>query len=184
MNNYSLPHLPQLFQDLSSGRHISIKDGALFYSLSDEYSQFSALFKALGFELVRHPRDFFYFEQEGKANTVLTKQMSLFVFLLIDHLDRTESDLEEVLLVQRFSIDNLPHLKTERATELMKEVNINDESGIIKALEGLQQYGFVTLRNNESFEFHPPVYRFFDICVDTITSATETAHSNEDEETR
>ena len=172
MNNYSLPHLPQLFQELSAGRHISIKDGALFYSLIDEYSKFTALFEALGFKLVRHARDFFYFEQEGKVNTVLTKQMSLFVFLLIDHLDRTEGDLEGVLLVQKFAIENLPHLKTERFTELMAEVNITDEAGLIKALEGLQQYGFATLHNKESFEFNPPVYRFFDICVEAISETS------------
>lgn len=182
MNNYSLPHLPRLFKELSSGRHICLKDGALFYALIDEYPKYVAFFEALGFVLIRHARDFFYFEQDGKANTVLTKQMSLFVFLLIDHLDRTEAELETVLLSQRFTLANLPHLKTTRSTELMAEVNIRDEVGLLKVLEGLNHYGFATLYNKDSFEFNSPIYRFFDICVDALSETTTSTCDTEDRE--
>lgn len=167
-NQYKLPHLPDIFQTLVSGKHISAADASWFYSIQEDLANYKASFEAYGYTLIAHPRDFYYFKMPGKANTLGAKQMALFVFLLVDHLDRVETDIEEAILSRRFSILELPHLKTERYKELMAEVSISDENSLKKVIDGLALYGFVSIYGDEQFEFETPVFRFLDICASTL----------------
>lgn len=167
-NQYKLPHLPDIFQALVSGKHISAADTSWFYSIQEELANYKASFEAYGYTLIAHPRDFYYFKMSGKTYTLGTKQMALFVFLLVDQLDRIEADLENVILSRRFAIPELPHLKTERYKELMAEVSITDENSLKKVIDGLALYGFATKYGDEQFEFETPVFRFLDICASTL----------------
>jgi len=167
-NQYKLPHLPQIFQALLSGQHISAADTTWFYSIQENLENYRASFEAYGYTLVAHPRDFYYFRMSGKTNTQGPKQMALFTFLLIDQLDRIETDLENVMLTRRFIISELPHLKTERYKELMSEVGVSDENTLKKVIDGLVQYGFATMHDKECFEFETPVFRLLDICVSAL----------------
>ena len=172
-DKYELPHLSEIFQTLQSGKHICYQDGALFFTLQEKPDDYMAIFKALGFELVTHPKDFYYFRMKGKANTDSTKQIALFIFLLIEHLDRRENDLESALMDNRFYLNTLPHLKTERYRELMREVKITDEEGLVSVIANMQKYGIAVTYGRLSFEFRSPVYRFFDLCAEEITAQHE-----------
>lgn len=172
-DKYELPHLSEIFQVLQAGRHISFQDGVLFFSLQEKLDDYTDIFSSLGFELVSHPKDFYYFRMKGKANTDSTKQIALFIFLLIEHLDRRENDLESALMDDRFHLNTLPHLKTERYRELMREVKISDEEGLVSVIANMQRYGIATTYGRSSFEFRAPVYRFFDLCAEEITSQYE-----------
>lgn len=174
-DKYELPHLSEIFQVLQAGKHISFHDGTIFFALQDKLDDFTAIFSALGFELVSHPKDFYYFKMKGKANTDSTKQIALFIFLLIEHLDRRENDLESALMDNRFHLNTLPHLKTERYRELMREVKITDEEGLVSVITNMQRYGIAITYGRLSFEFRSPVYRFFDLCADEITAQHEEA---------
>ncbi len=164
-NKYELPYLSELFHLLQTGKHLCHDDGEKYWALENDKDNYKNCFAALGYELVEHVKGFFYFKQEGKANTENTKKMALFIFVLIEHLDKRENDLEAALMETRFSFENLPHLKSERYRELMDEVNIKDESGLVAVGNTMQTYGFATLFGKSSFEFKPPIYRFFDLCA-------------------
>ena len=172
-NDYDLPHLAEIFQMLSSGRHICLSDGKYFYAIQNDLNNFTAFFKALKYDLITHPKEFYYFKAHtgNKNNNKSTQQMALFVFILIEHLDKKEADLVNQLMSQRFSIENLPHLKTERYTELMKEVGVTEQERIRSILETLQKYGFVILHDNDTFDFKTPIHRFFDLCVAELKKA-------------
>lgn len=173
-NKYELPYLTEIFQLLQTGKHICCQDGGKFFALQEKPDEYTACFKALGYELIEHPKDFYYFRMQGKANNDSTKQMALFVFLLIEHLDKRELDLENAMMSNRFQINTLPHLKTERYRELMREVKVTNEEGLISVIATLQRYGFATLYGKESFQFKAPAYRFFDLCASELASQTET----------
>ncbi len=178
-NKYELPYLAELFQLLITGKHICSQDNAKYYALQEKPEDYKVLFKALGYELVIDPRDFFYFKMPGKANTEGTKQMALFIFLLIEHLDKRENDLESALMNTRFMFATLPHLKSERYRELMSEVKIVDEDGLISTVSSMQKYGFATLYGKESFQFKSPVHRFFNLCAEEILAQEQTSVEGE-----
>lgn len=165
-SKYELPFLDQIFETLQSGKHISFQDGDLYFAVQDKPDDYTQLFAALGFELISHQKEFYYFRLRGKANNDSTKQLALFIFLLIEHLDSRVDDLESALLEERFYIETLPHLKTERYRELMREVKVNDASGIQSVIKNMEKYGIVTTHNSSSFSFRSPVYRFLDICAE------------------
>jgi hypothetical protein len=164
-NKYELPYLSELFHLLQTGKHLCHDDGDKYWALEGDKDKYTDCFAALGYELIEHTKGFFYFQQEGKANTENTKKMALFIFLLIEYLDKRENDLEEALMATRFSFDNLPHLKSERYRELMDEVNITDQAGLAAVGNTMQAYGFATIFGKQGFEFKTPVYRFFDLCA-------------------
>lgn len=61
-----LPHLSSIFDHLKRGCHIGPEDEPEFSTLaSPTFEEYQAYFAALGFELVRHEREFFYFEPEN-----------------------------------------------------------------------------------------------------------------------
>ncbi|WP_136799690.1 condensin complex protein MksE [Desulfosediminicola ganghwensis] len=169
-NKYDLPNLAQIFSDLQQGKHLCYMDGSKFFSLVDRKKDFTACFSALGYELIYHPREFFYFKaNKNKTNNENIKQMALFTFLLIENLDKRERDLEDALMTTRFSLDLLPHLTTERYRDLMKEVRITDSGGLRSVVKTMARYGFATIiGSGQNFEFTPPIYRFFDLCVEAI----------------
>ena len=179
-NKYKLPHLAEMFQMLQSGRHICFQDGEVYFALQDKLENYTAFFAALGFELISHPKDFYYFRMKGKVNTDSTKQIALFIFLLMEHLDRRENDLESALMDDRFYVNTLPHLKTERYRELMREVKITDEDGLVSVIINMQRYGIAIIHGRSSFEFRSPVYRFFDLCAEEITVQPEDVEVGDD----
>ena len=60
-----LTHLSELFTKLRSGRHLCVEDGPLYLSLRANYERYEAIFRALGFELVQHHREFYYFQSDA-----------------------------------------------------------------------------------------------------------------------
>ena len=56
-----LPHMAEVFEALRRGKHISLKDGDIYHALKKHEGVYEQLFSKLGFKLVHHARDFFYF---------------------------------------------------------------------------------------------------------------------------
>jgi hypothetical protein len=62
----SLPHLSAIFDRLKAGGHIGPDDEPEFSALSSpRFDEYAAYFAALGLTLIRHEREFFYFEPEN-----------------------------------------------------------------------------------------------------------------------
>lgn len=159
---FALPHLAEIFQLLCRGRHICIEDGNIYFALQEDSKSYAELFKNLGFQLEVHSREFYYFHG-GKSLSVLSEKMSLFMFILMEHLEGQGESVEESILTKTFVIDELPHFNSERYQNYMKEGGVETSSDLVGVITNLEKFGFVE-RKAESFRFKAPVYRFFDIC--------------------
>lgn len=166
---YALPHLAEAFDLLRSGYHISRDDGNLYWALHDNIDAYVDLFKHLGFRLECHPRDFYYFHGEGDLSET-SSRMALFVFILVEWLADRGENVEEAVMAAPFTIEDLPHLKSERYKAAMKEVGVMDQEGIVAILRTMERFGFVRRQGDRVFRFRTPAYRFFDLCLAVLAS--------------
>jgi hypothetical protein len=167
-----LPHLAEVFEALRRGKHISVRDGDLFHALQKQESLFEALFAKLGFKLIRHTRDFFYFLDNANF-TDLSARMAVFMFILVESLaDRGEA-VEDTVITRRFAYKDLPHLQGDRYQTYMREAGTTtpeDLAGIVRTME---RFGFARRMDEETFCFDVPIYRFLDLCMDMANQAAK-----------
>jgi chromosome condensin MukBEF MukE localization factor len=163
-NRFALPHLSQVFDELRKGRHLCVEDGELYHSLQKDYDSFRGLFHSLGFDLVRHPRDFFYFRSD-LAFTPIARRVAVFMFILIEHLANEVASVEEALTSGYIFIDSLPHQASNRYRRYMDEAGIT----VDKCINTLARLGFVEYQGGRKFRFRSPVYRFVDLCLAVLS---------------
>ena len=164
---HELPHLAQVFELLRRGHHICSFDGAPYRALTEHQDQFTTLFQALGFELVAHHRDFFYFRTQGKPSDTASR-MALFVLILVEDLSNRGKDIEQTLLNEPFTLGELPHLESERHQRIMNESGVNGPEDLEKVVGLLDRFGFAHRQGPNVFTFRPPVCRFLDLCLDVL----------------
>ncbi|MHB8803566.1 MAG: condensin complex protein MksE [Rhodocyclaceae bacterium] len=163
-SRFSLPYLAQVFEALRKGQHLSPQDKELYAALANNFSDFQLLFKELGFQLFEHLRGFYYFKGVGALSDKATK-LSVFMFILIEHLAGQGFDIEEGLMTHIFSVEALPHESTARYSGYMKEAG----AGVMSCIKGLAVLGFLQLAKDEkTFQFRLPVYRFVDVCLEIL----------------
>ncbi len=168
INLASLPHLAAVFEQLRRGRHICVFDAELYRALSQNEDKFVALFTALGFELVFHRRDFYYFRSRQKLSESATR-MALFVFILVEWLSNRGQDVEESLLNDTFLVDDLPHFTNERHKRIMNEAGVETNEDLDRVVAQLERFGYASRPPaGTTFQFRPPVCRFLDICLDVL----------------
>ncbi len=177
----TLPNLRGVFEALRQGRHLSRADGFLYQSLEDDREVFASLFDQLGFELKKHRRDFYYF---CSPNTMSerSERIAVFMFILIEWITDQGHNIEEALMTQQFSFDELPHLTTQRYRDYMAQLGILDSDGLRTIVTNMIRTGFSERVNDEVFAFRCPVYRFLDICQDIARSQTQNGSGEEGED--
>jgi len=176
-----LPRLEDVFKALRRGRHICLRDGGLYQAVKSKADGFTDLFRQLGFELVHHPRDFFYFVDRGNF-TELSSRMAVFMFVLIEDLADRGDPVEETLMTRRFRVADLPHLVGDRYRRLMREAGVSTPADLDHALRTMERFGFCERLPDDSFAFRPPAYRFLDLCLDMATDAPHTEEASAEEE--
>jgi hypothetical protein len=161
-----LTHLTPIFRELLKGFHISRRDPELYSQLSALQDVYRGLFKALGFELVCDTRGFYYFVPELAAAQVnkTAQRLSLFTFILVEHLADQGRDPIAVLDGGSVGRDELPALLDKyRDLFLQAEVQTQDELEE-KILRRMTQLGF-TSEDNGVYRFLAPMHRFLDVCL-------------------
>jgi hypothetical protein len=176
-----LPNLRGVFEALRQGRHLSRADGFLYQSLEDDREVFASLFDQLGFELKKHRRDFYYF---CSPNTMSerSERIAVFMFILIEWITDQGHNIEEALMSQQFSFDELPHLTTQRHRDIMAQLGIFDGDGLRTVGTNMIRMGFAERVNDDVFAFRCPVYRFLDICQDIARSQAQDGPGEEEAE--
>nr|WP_314569093.1 Mks condensin complex protein MksE [uncultured Pseudomonas sp.] len=161
-----LTHLAPIFRELLKGFHISRRDPELYSQLSTLQDVYRGLFKALGFELVCDTRGFYYFVPELAAAQVnkTAQRLSLFTFILVEHLADQGRDPIAVLDGGSLGRDELPALLDKyRDLFLQAEVQTQEELEE-KILRRMTQLGF-TAEDNGIYRFLAPMHRFLDVCL-------------------
>lgn len=182
-----LPELEAIFEALRRGKHLSVRDGDLFHALRRQSPQYEAIFDKLGFKLVHHPRDFFYFFDTSNF-TELSARMAVFMFILVESLADKGDAVEETVMTRRFTYKDLPHLQGERCRTYMREAGVTSPEDLAKVVQTMERFGFTRRMDEASFMFEVSIYRFLDLCMEMATDAEaqpgESAHSDTDEDSK
>jgi len=162
-----LPYLQELFQKLRIGYHLSPDDGTLFSALFNKYEAYAQYFAPLGLKLVRHPREFFYFEPENTDTMRDTlPRIAVFSFILIDDIANSGKPVEEYLLNNHFLLSKLPHFSLDRYTARLREVGVEDDLQLLNVLRSMEKLGWVKFLSDDEFRFLRPFHRVFDKCLE------------------
>lgn len=167
-----LPQLESIFEALRRGKHLSPRDGELFHALRQHEPLYRRLFDRLGFDLVRHPRDFFYFHDRTNF-TDLAARIGIFMFILVEHLADQGELVEETVMTRRFDYRELPHLQGERYPMYMREAGATTAEDLAAVVRTMERFGFARRLDAETFCFEAPIYRFLDLCMELAVQAPD-----------
>ena len=175
----SLPHLARIFERLKRGYHLGPDDEPEFSALSSpRFDEYAAQFDALGLKLVRHEREFFYFEPDNAESVPDTlPRIAVFSYILIDHAANQGRPIEEFIFGQNFLITTLPHFELDRYKALLRQVDVHEVKDLENVLKHMERIGWVKLEDNEEFRFLRPFHRVFTKCLEL--SAAGSSRGNE-----
>lgn len=157
--------MAEVFEALRRGKHVSLSDGEIYHALKGNEAAYDRLFTNLGFKLVRHARDFYYF-LDATNFTDLSTKMALFMFILVVHLADQGDAVEDTVMTRRFAYKDLPHLQGERHNAYMREAGVFTAEELAAIVRVMERFGFARRTDAESFSFDTPVYRFMDLCME------------------
>lgn len=161
-----LSHLQDLFQLLRMGHHLSPEDEPIFSAVTGNYEDYATQFSLLGLRLVRHPREFFYFEPDANdAMRETLPRIAVFSFILVDHTANAGKPIEEFLLSNHFLISQLPHLSLDRYANLLRQVDVEDEGDLRQILKNMERLGWAKFVGDDEVRFLRPFHRVFDKCL-------------------
>lgn len=174
--NTPLPQLKDIFDKLRLGAYITHEQGTLHAALAENYEGYKEYFEPLGLNLVRHPRDFFFFHTEAAEDTPPAASLApiaVFCFILIEAAANEGRPVEEYLLTERFTLSSLPHLKSDRFKAHMRAVEVDDEAGLRRLVKNMANKGWAEMANDDSFRFLRPFHRLFDKCQEISLGAEQ-----------
>ncbi|WP_263262764.1 Mks condensin complex protein MksE [Pseudomonas sp. RIT-PI-S] len=161
-----LTQLAPIFRELFKGFHVSRRDPELYAQLSTFQDAYRALFRALGFELVCDTRGFYYFVPEQAAAQVnkTAQRLSLFTFILVEHLADQGRDPISVLDGGSLGRDELPAL-LEKYRDLFGQAEVQTPEELEeKIMRRMTHLGFAH-EENGIYRFLAPMHRFLDVCL-------------------
>ena len=170
-----LPHLRDIFDQLTRGTHLSPEDEPMFSALAVNSPAYAEYFSALGFELVRHEREFFYFASDDPGKILDTlPRIAVFAYVLVDHAANQGQPVEEFILGQNFLISALPHFSLERYAALLRQVDVHDAADLKRILDHLDRVGWLKWLGPDEFRFLRPFHRVFDKCLELANELSPT----------
>lgn len=176
----NLTQIKEVFDKLRQGAYITHEQGSLHNALAENYDGYKEYFAPLGLNLVRHTRDFFYFQTEAAEATPPSQALppiAVFCFILIEATANEGRPLEEYLLNDRFSVAGLPHLNSDRYKAHLKAVGVDDEASLRKLVRSMVRLGWVEYFNDDTFRFLRPFHRVFDKCQEISMAAQQESRS-------
>lgn len=176
-----LPHLTSIFDHLKRGCHLGPDDEPEFSALaSPRFDEYSNCFAALGFTLVRHEREFFYFEPENPETIPDTlPRIAVFSYIMVDHASNQGRSIEEFIFGQTFLVTALPHFTFDRYTSLLRQVEVHDVNDLRTVLNRMEQIGWVKIKGLgvDEFRFLRPFHRVFSKCLELSASDSKQAQT-------
>jgi len=166
----TLPHLMTIFDRLKRGYHLGPDDQPEFSALaSPRFEEYFNYFAAIGFTLVRHERQFFYFEPENPETIPDTlPRIAVLSYIMIDHASNQGRSIEEFVFGQNFLITALPHFAFDRYKALLRQVDVYDTNDLRAVLHRMEQIGWVKIKGlgDDEFRFLRPFHRVFSKCLE------------------
>jgi Condensin complex protein MksE len=161
------PYLSDIFNHLTRGRHLSPEDEPYFSALSADFLAYADYFSPLGFQLIRHDREFFYFAPSDPEKVPDTlPRIAVFAYILVDHAANQGQPIEDYILGRNFLVSTLPHFSLERYAALLRQVEVLDATDLKRVLDHLERLGWLKWLGPDEFRFLRPFHRVFDKCLE------------------
>jgi len=179
-----LPPLANIFERLKRGCHLGPDDEPEFSALSSaRFDEYATYFTAIGLTLVRHEREFFYFEPDNPEDVPITlPRIAVFSYIIIDHAANQGRPIEEFIFGQNFLVTALPHFALDRYTALLRQVDVHEVSDLKTLPNRMEQIGWVKWLGEDEFRFQRPFHRVFSKCLE-LTQAAQTGQATPTETT-
>jgi hypothetical protein len=170
----ALPYLKEIFDRLKRGTHLSPEDEPWFSALTQRHEEYAAYFDPLGMKLVRHEREFFYFEPEhgDKVPDTLPK-IAVFSYILVDFAANQGRSIEEFIMGQSFLVSKLPHFTLDRYSGLLRQVDVVEPSDLLNVLANMERIGWLHRAGPDEFRFLRPFHRVFSKCIEVSQKNSE-----------
>lgn len=160
-----LPHLQELFEKLKTGYHVSHEDGLMHAALMKTPDEYAEYFGAIGLKLVKHERDFFYFESEDATSEYLP-QVAVFCYVLIDHTANLGLPIEATLMGGTLSLRGLPHFTLDSYRAHLRQVDLLEPEKLRRVVSYLVRIGWAKWVSTDEFTFLRPFCRVFERCLE------------------
>lgn len=149
----------------------------MFSALCANFPSYAEYFEALGYQLIRHEREFFYFAPDDPAKVPETlPRIAVFSYILVDHAANQGMSIEEFILGQNFLVSGLPHFTLERYAALLRQVDVLDAGDLHRILDHLERLGWLKWLGTDEFRFLRPFHRVFDKCLELSKQAAPAAN--------
>lgn len=169
-----LPHLASIYDRLKRGYHLGPEDEPEFSGLCQRSEDYAAFFSDIGLKLVRHEREFFYFEPDNPESVPDTlPRIAVFSYILIDHAANQGRPIEEFVFGQNFLVTAMPHFSLDRYTALLRQVDVHDLADVKTLLKHMERIGWVKWVSDDEFRFARPFHRVFSKCLEIASQSAE-----------
>lgn len=170
-----LPCLAEIYDRLKRGYHLGPDDEPEYSTLNRQFEAYADYFRAIGLTLVRHEREFFYFEPDNPETVPDTlPRIAVFSYIMIDHAANQGRPLEEFIFGQNFLVTALPHFTLDRYTGLLRQVDVHDVPDIRTLLKHMERIGWVKWLGEDEFRFLRPFHRIFSKCLELAAAQEPT----------
>ena len=134
---------PRSFRKLKNGYHISPEDDVIYAALNgDHYDDYADYFLGLGFTLLKHEHDFYYFEPEADDNnSPRLAKIAVFSFILIDHIANKGFQSSRPFL-RKVSYSGAPHFTLDSYRARLEQVGILDHGHLREVVNHLKNVGW------------------------------------------
>jgi len=140
--------------------------------LCARHTDYAAYFAALGLTLVRHEREFFYFEPDNPETVADTlPRIAVFSYIMVDHAANQGRSIEGFIFGQNFLLTALPHFALDRYAALLRQVEMYEMNDVATLLNHMERIGWVKWVGEEEFRFLRPFHRVFSKCLEIAQTA-------------
>lgn len=170
------PHLPEIFEKLKNGFHISSEDAVIYAALDAHPEDYEDYFTGLGLALRKHEHDFYYFEPdaEDKASPRLAK-IAVFSYILIDHIANRGLPVEPTIFADSFTLRELPHFTLDSYRARLEQVGILDYADLKDVVHQLKNVGWAKWVADDEFRFLRPFHRMLSKCLELAEQSGQRA---------
>jgi hypothetical protein len=149
-----------LFRDLCRGMHVSEHQPAQYQSLDTHFEAYRALYRAVGFTLVRDHDQFFYFDNLNPTRTKSknSQTYAVLIWALYDMQADKGYDAETALFVYGFGNPELDELLT-RSADILHSHDIEARHQLRAQFANMASQGFAEERDHR-YVLLPPARRF------------------------
>jgi hypothetical protein len=178
INLSALTHLHDINKKLVTGYHICEQDTVMWQELDQKVDAYNDLFSALGHELKKDSRSFYYFASTDSTPNMgkISRAIALTIYILIEHFANTGKDPIRALFDEANDLELMQTL-VQLNKNLFDQLEIFSGSDLRKDVY-LRMVRLGLAREVETgFMLQAPIYRY----IDALMEVNEETYLAEDE---